>query len=187
MQSETIYIPLLNEGTRAWRPVVAQRSLDGTFRILGEMPDDEEWAYKPGDNVVVKQHVFSDGLSGLIADRLANEHTCGFQNWAAVEHSVAQSIAVSPVSFDPAAVSNVQDFLHVIRKRCPLPEGVAKGYWGTIRVWWDNVEVEIFDDHFELYRFGDDRTQIEHFDRAPGTGVPADLVNLLPRVAKRPD
>jgi hypothetical protein len=74
MQSETIHIPLLNEGTRVWRPVMAERSLDGTFRILGEMPDDEEWAFKPGDNVVVKQHAFPDGLSGLIADRLANEH-----------------------------------------------------------------------------------------------------------------
>lgn len=68
-----------------------------------------------------------------------------------------------------------------------MPEGAAKGYWSTIRVWWDNVEVEVFDDHFELYRFSDDRTQIEHFVRAPGTAVPADLVNQLARVAKRPD
>lgn len=69
MQFETIHIPLLNEGTEVWRPVVAERSPGGTFRILGEVPDDEEWAYKPGDIVRVKQHVFSDGTSGLIPDR----------------------------------------------------------------------------------------------------------------------
>lgn len=73
MRSETIYIPLLGEGTPVWKPVVAERLLDGTFRILGEMPDDEEWAFKPGELVVVRQHVFSDGKSGLVADRLAIE------------------------------------------------------------------------------------------------------------------
>jgi hypothetical protein len=35
------------------------------------MPDDEEWAFKPGELVVVRQHVFSDGKRGLVADRLA--------------------------------------------------------------------------------------------------------------------
>jgi|KBSMisStandDraft_5_1062788.scaffolds.fasta_scaffold1325115_1 hypothetical protein len=71
MLSETIHVPLLDEGTEVWRPVPAEPSLDGTFRILGEMPDDEEWAFKPGELVVVRQHVFSDGKRGLVADRLA--------------------------------------------------------------------------------------------------------------------
>jgi hypothetical protein len=73
MHSETIYIPLLGEGTPVWKPVAAELLLDGTFRILGEMPDDEEWAFKPRELVVVRQHVFSDGKSGLVADRLAIE------------------------------------------------------------------------------------------------------------------
>ena len=73
MHSETIYIPLLGEGTPVWRPVAAERLLDGTFRILGEMADDEEWAFKPGELVVVRQHILSDGKSGLVADRLAIE------------------------------------------------------------------------------------------------------------------
>jgi len=38
--------------------------------------DDEEWALKPGELVVVRQHVFSDGIKGLVADRLAIEEAC---------------------------------------------------------------------------------------------------------------
>jgi hypothetical protein len=73
MPSETIHIPLLGEGTPVWRPVAAERLLDGTFRILGEMPDDEEWAFSPGEVVVVRHHVFSGGVKGMVADRLASE------------------------------------------------------------------------------------------------------------------
>ena len=62
MMSETIHIRLLGEGTAVWRPVAAERLHDGTFRILGEMPEDEVWAFKPGEMVVTRQHVFSDGM-----------------------------------------------------------------------------------------------------------------------------
>jgi hypothetical protein len=37
------------------------------------MPDDEQWAYKPGQKVIVRHHVFSDGKSGLVADGLMIE------------------------------------------------------------------------------------------------------------------
>ncbi len=70
MLSETIYVPLLNEGTPVWRPVAAERLRDGTFRILTEMPDDEEWAFKPGETVAVRMHTFSGGKIGLAAERI---------------------------------------------------------------------------------------------------------------------
>jgi hypothetical protein len=77
MHSEIIYIPVLGEGTSVWRPVAAERLHDGAFRVLGNMPDDEEWAFKPGELVDVRQHVFSGGESGLVADRLVIEEcTC---------------------------------------------------------------------------------------------------------------
>jgi hypothetical protein len=72
MQPETIYVPLLDGGTILWRPVLAERSLEGTYCILGEMPDDEAWAYRPGDHVVVREHIFSDGISGLVEHRLTS-------------------------------------------------------------------------------------------------------------------
>jgi len=72
MRSPTIHVPLLNEGTTVSRPVRAEQLSDGSFRILGPIPADEEWAFAPGDRVVVKPHLFSDGATGLVADRLAS-------------------------------------------------------------------------------------------------------------------
>jgi hypothetical protein len=71
MSPETIYVALVNEGTTAWRPVEAEQSADGTFCILSETPEEEEWAFKSGQKVVVKHHVFADGTRGLVADREA--------------------------------------------------------------------------------------------------------------------
>jgi hypothetical protein len=188
MPSETIHIRLLGEGTEVWRPVAAERIHDGTFRILGEMPDNEEWAFKPGEIVVTKRHVFSDGMNGIVADQLAFDPTCKFQNWGEVEQSIARAIAGSPVPFDPATISNVRDLLDVIRTRCPIPEGAGKGYWSTICISWKGVEVEICDDHYELYQFiADGRTDIEHFDRVVGADVPADFLDQLARIAKLSD
>jgi hypothetical protein len=63
MTSEIIHVPLLDEGTTVWRPVAAERLPDGTFRIVAEMSDDEEWAFKPGEIVAVTLHTFSDGTT----------------------------------------------------------------------------------------------------------------------------
>jgi hypothetical protein len=188
MPCETIHIRLLHEGTPVWRPVSAERLHDGIFRILGEVPDNDEWAFKPGEIVVTKRHVFSDGREGIVADQLAFDPTREFQNWEEVEQSIDKVIAGSLVSFDPATISNVRDLFGVIRTRCPIPEAVGKGYWSTICISWKGVEVEVFDDRYELYQFiTDGRTDIEHFDRVVGADVPAGLINQLPRFAKLSD
>lgn len=68
----TIYMPFLNEGTEAWRPITAERLGADTFRIIGPKPDDEEWAFAPGDVVrgMIKQ--FSDGQNGIVAIALSS-------------------------------------------------------------------------------------------------------------------
>jgi len=80
MPIETISVPLSNEGTDVWRPVAAERLGDGVFRILGTMPDDEDWAFKPGEMVMVRHHVFSGSVRGLIAvDELSTFHHTGLE------------------------------------------------------------------------------------------------------------
>jgi len=151
------------------------------------MPDDEERAFKPGEMAVTRQHVFSDGMKGMEADRRVVEPTCEFQNWVDVERAIDRAIAGSPVPFDPATISNARDLLGVICTRCPFPEGVGMGYWSTICISWKGVEVEIWDDHYELYQFTDGHTDIEHFHRVVGSDVPVDLLNQLPGIAKLSD
>ncbi len=65
MQTETIYMPLANEGTSVWRPVSAKVLSPAVFEVEAAEPEDEEWLYKTGQNVLVEQRVFSDGKCGF--------------------------------------------------------------------------------------------------------------------------
>jgi hypothetical protein len=186
MSFETIHIPLLEEGTNVWRPASAERLSESIFRILGPIPEGESWAFGPGEQVVVKNHVFADGTSRLVADRLAYEES-PFHEWGSAERAVGQAIELSPEPFAPATVANVHDFIAACRIRCPVPDGVAKGYWSTIRIWWKDLEIEVFDDRYEMYRFSQGATAIEYFNHTPGTEFPLDLMIKLPNVTTLPN
>jgi hypothetical protein len=65
----TIYVALINEGLDVWRPVQAVHEQGDVFRIVSQNPDpiDEHWQFSTGENVVCKEHTFSDGQRGLVA------------------------------------------------------------------------------------------------------------------------
>ena len=67
MQTETIYIPLVNEGTPVWRPASAKAVSPAIFQIEDSEPADEEWLYQTGQNVLVENRVFADGKCGWTA------------------------------------------------------------------------------------------------------------------------
>ncbi len=65
---KNIFIYLLNEGADVWRPVKAEIIDDGKYKILDENSEvDEDWQFKPGDIVLCKEKIFSDGVKGLVA------------------------------------------------------------------------------------------------------------------------
>jgi hypothetical protein len=68
----TIYMPLLNEGVDVWRPVEATPISSDTYRVEGEMPAGEEWAFAPGVVVRCKPKTLSGGEAGLTAVELAD-------------------------------------------------------------------------------------------------------------------
>jgi hypothetical protein len=57
----TIYMPLLDEGTAVWRPIVATNLGHGRYKITGEASDGEEWEFATGTTVTV------DGNGRIIA------------------------------------------------------------------------------------------------------------------------
>ena len=65
MQTETIYMPLANEGTSVWRPVSGKVLSPALFELEASEPEDEEWLYNAGKNVLVEQRVFADGKCGF--------------------------------------------------------------------------------------------------------------------------
>ena len=102
-----------------------------------------------------------------------------FSDWSAIEQAVTQAVCTSSDPFAQETIANVQNLIDACREACPIPEGVAKGYWCTIRFCWRDREVEIFDDHYELYRFQQGHTDIKHFNHMPGTIIPAELMKYL--------
>jgi len=62
-----IYMPLLNEGTDVWAPVKAEWVGNGGYRVLGPMPDDQEWTFPPDAIVTVQVKTLSDGSYAAVA------------------------------------------------------------------------------------------------------------------------
>jgi hypothetical protein len=69
---ETIYVPLLDEGTDVWRPVEGMRLAENVYMVLGVVPDDETWAFPPGSRVRCEPRRVQGEAEQLVAMALAN-------------------------------------------------------------------------------------------------------------------
>jgi len=64
LNTKTIFVKLLNEGTDVWRPVKAEEIGELTYRIIDDGsydPNDEEWEFLPGSKVVCQMQKKSSG------------------------------------------------------------------------------------------------------------------------------
>ena len=66
-----VYVMLLDEGVEVWRPVTAEVTSYGCYRITGNQPDDEQWEFGPGMSVRCQERRFEDGTFGLVATERA--------------------------------------------------------------------------------------------------------------------
>jgi hypothetical protein len=62
----TIYMPLLNDGTDAWRPVEAMKIGDLGYMVTESAPPSEEWAFQPGHILRCEERQLS-GEAKLVA------------------------------------------------------------------------------------------------------------------------
>jgi hypothetical protein len=62
-----IHVELLDEGTQVWRPAKARRLANDLYQLLGPVPEDEVWAFQPGDVVRCRRQTFADGTAGPVA------------------------------------------------------------------------------------------------------------------------
>jgi hypothetical protein len=110
----------------------------------------------------------------------AEPESAPLRNWEAVEQAITAVTSASPTPFNRETVENARNLANACRERSSTPNGVARGYWTTILIWWGQVEVEVFEDRYELYRFKPGQTDIQHFDHVPGATVPVQLLDQLP-------
>lgn len=76
MNTRTVYVELLDEGVRCWRPTQAEMLDGGAFRLLaadGDTDADERWAFQPGSIVRCEPRRFEDtpSQSDLVVVALA--------------------------------------------------------------------------------------------------------------------
>jgi hypothetical protein len=71
MTSIVLLMPMLNDGTEVWRPVTVKTLDDGTYQILGPMPDDEQWNFAPGSIGTSQLRTFAKGEEQPVASPLA--------------------------------------------------------------------------------------------------------------------
>jgi len=65
---EQIYVELLHEGTKVFRPISAIHMRDMIFKIEDDMPEDETWAFLSGEIVECGYQKLSGGTC-LVAFR----------------------------------------------------------------------------------------------------------------------
>lgn len=64
MSTTTVYVQLLDEGTHVFRPTLAERLANGTYRLQPTAdydPTDEHWEFLPGQVVRCERKRLHDG------------------------------------------------------------------------------------------------------------------------------
>jgi hypothetical protein len=107
-------------------------------------------------------------------------------HWDDVERRIC-NLAAGDTAVPAATLANALNFVAFARARLQPPASVSRGYWPTVCLSWPDAEplpdVEIFDSHYELYRVGEGRTEIEHIEHGPGEPLPDALAMFLDQAA----
>lgn len=106
-------------------------------------------------------------------------------DWAGAEAEVAAIINARPEQHGPAIRQNLSELLDLLKAtHRPAPE-ISPGYWPTSRITWrlegsQNLEIEVFDDRYEVYRYFDGKTDIWYEQHSPGGPISAAFLSELP-------
>lgn len=71
-----VYVRLLDEGTQVWRPVLAEVTGPGHYRLLGIPISEEQWEFEPGSIVRCESRRFSSETTGLVAIETIAKSSC---------------------------------------------------------------------------------------------------------------
>ena len=109
-------------------------------------------------------------------------------DWAETNRAVAEVIAERPEGYAAMVIQNLDDLLRYLRSTNRPAPAVSPGYWPTFCLTWAveearNLEIEVFEDRYEIYRFFDGNTDIRHEPHMPGDELSVGFEAELPRTA----
>lgn len=68
-----------------------------------------------------------------------------------------------------ATLANARDVLAFCEGTISTPKEIGRGYWPTIRISWPGLEIEVFEERMEIYRFlTDGRFDVWYEEHRPG-------------------
>ncbi|MNU97533.1 hypothetical protein D3C71_876130 [compost metagenome] len=111
--------------------------------------------------------------------------SAGIEDWAGVKRAAAEVVAARPDEYTASVVRNLDDLLdHIQTSNRPAPS-ILPGYWPTFLVEWEaeeakNLQIEVFDDRYEIYRFFDGRTDIWYEPHTYGDAFSDQFIAELP-------
>ena len=108
--------------------------------------------------------------------------------WTALAQKIALIVGERPQEYEPAIRQNLDELLLVIRSTNRPAPAVSSGYWATFCLTWEieearNLQIEVFDDRYEIYRFFDGKTDIWSELHVPGEPLSAAFTSELPKPA----
>lgn len=106
-------------------------------------------------------------------------------DWADLAKAVATIVDERPDEYEPAVRQNLDELLLVIRSTNRPAPNVSPGYWPTFCLSWEaeearNLQIEVFEDRYEVYRFFDGRTDVWYEPHAYGAPLSAAFLAELP-------
>ncbi len=91
-------------------------------------------------------------------------------------------------NISPETLSNALDFIAFARS-VSSPATPSLGYWPTLCFSWAETpgphELEVFDDHFELYWLDQGQSEIRHYQHLPGEPMPTAFVHDFMKGGRR--
>ena len=73
----TIYVQLRDEGVDVWRPAHPEHLSGDHYRLLGAVPEDEQWAFLPGTVVRCERRALSGGFESVAICEVSHEPCVG--------------------------------------------------------------------------------------------------------------
>jgi len=102
-----------------------------------------------------------------------------------VKAEVELIVQARPTQYDSATIDSLTDLLDLlVATNRPAPS-VTPGYWPTFCLTWnvdgtDNLEIEVFSDRYEVYRFFQEKTDIWYEPRGSDGSFSARFLSELP-------
>lgn len=105
--------------------------------------------------------------------------------WADLRQTVEEVIAERPDDYGVGVRAIMADVLALMERLDRARPYVGPGYWPTFVLNFDepgfeNLQLEVFDDRIEVYRFNDQLFEVWNEEHVPGEGFSEAFIRELP-------